>query len=71
MPALVSDQYSSVSRCSRALSVRVFLQGNHDRLDLACPEDHLMVGDLGIERLRTLTHANEGNPRANVAPDPD
>jgi hypothetical protein len=30
-----------------------------------------MVGDLGIERLRTLTHANEGNPRANVAPDPD
>ena len=69
MPALVSDQYSSVSRCSRALSVRVFLQGNHDRLDLACPEDHLMVSDLGIERQGPVTHTYESTPRGNVGQD--
>ena len=37
----------------------ILLQGDHDRLDLACPEDHLMVSDLGIEWQGTLTHAYE------------
>jgi hypothetical protein len=44
----------------------ILLQRNHDRLDLARPEDHLMISDLSIERQGALTHAYEGTPRRNA-----
>jgi hypothetical protein len=40
--------------------------GNHDRLGLASPEDHLMIGNLGLERHRPRTHANERTPHRNT-----
>src|ERR1035437_5429022 len=63
-------QYSSASRCSSALSARYSSRGHHDRLNLARPEDHLMISDLVIKRQGTLTHAHDSTPRRNAGPHP-
>lgn len=50
MPSLVSHPVQLVLALLQRLERAVLIQRDDDRLHLACPEDHLMVGDLGIER---------------------
>ena len=59
VPALVSDPVQLSLTLLQRLERAILLQGDHDRLDLACPEDHLMVGDLCIERQGPLAHTYE------------
>src|SRR5260221_10779418 len=66
IPALVSDPVQLSLTLLQRLKRAILLQGDHDRLDLACPEDHLMVGDLSIERQGAITHAYESTPKRNV-----
>ena len=49
VPAFVSDPVQLRLTLLQPLERSVFVQGNYDRLNPACPEDHLMVGDLGLE----------------------
>jgi hypothetical protein len=57
--ALVSGPVQLSITLLQRLQRPVLLQGNHDRLDLASAEDHLMIGDIGAGRQRTLAHAIE------------
>ena len=56
VPAFVSDPVQLHLTLLQRLEPSVFVQGNHDRLNPAYPEDHLMVGDL---RLMTVTCFSE------------
>ena|ERR1022692_275191 len=66
IPALMSSPVQLSLTLLQRLQRAVLLQGNHDRLSLARTEDHLMAGDISIERRRALTHARERTPRRNA-----
>ena len=63
VPALMSDPVQLSLTLLHCLERAILLQGDHNRLDLACPEDHLMVSDLCIERQGPLAHTCESPPR--------
>src|SRR6266516_2095909 len=62
IPALMSSPVQLSLTLLQRLQRPVLLQGDHDRLSLALPEDHLMTGDLSIERQGTLTHSSKRTP---------
>ena len=66
IPALMSSPVQLSLTLLQRLQRAVLLQGDHDRLCLARTEDHLMVGDLSIERRGALTHASERTPGRNA-----